>query len=78
MDTERFLSMLEETLEITQGTLRGSDDLRTVENWHAETILQLVEQVEAEFGVALRPADVGKCPTVFELILLVDNRLAIH
>lgn len=68
MSENEKLALLEETLEVEEGSLALDMDLNDVEEYDSMAKLSLIVMMEDEFGVKLGSADVKAFKTVADII----------
>lgn len=68
MSEKEKLALLEETLEIEEGSLTINMDLNDVEEYDSMAKLSLIVMMEDEFGIKLSSADIKSFNTVADII----------
>jgi len=71
MTIEEKLTLLEETMEMDEGTLKADMDLNDVDEYDSMTKLSLIVMMEDEFGVKLTSDVVRGFKTVQDIIDLM-------
>lgn len=72
MTRSEFLTMLDDILEQPAGTLTGTEELSSLENWDSLAIVSVIAQVHVETGYTLEAKAVKACTNVSELLLLCE------
>lgn len=71
MTTEQKLALLEETLEMEEGTLSADMDLDDVDEYDSMTKLSIIVMMQDEFGVKLTSDMVRGFTTVQDILDLM-------
>jgi acyl carrier protein len=72
MDQETFLSLVEEILEVGEGTLGLNDSLKTIE-WDSLANISLIAEIDSRIGESLNAERLAACKTVRDLYALLDE-----
>lgn len=72
MTRAEFLSMLDDILEQPVGTLKGKEELASIENWDSLAIVSVIAQVHVETGSTLEAKAVKACTNVSQLLALFE------
>lgn len=67
VEREKFFALLEELLELEQGSIKASDQLDQLENWDSLAVISFLGGVDKHFGITLEPEKVVACQTVNDL-----------
>ena len=67
IEHEKFLALLEELLELEQGSIKASDQLDQLEDWDSLAVISFLVGVDKHFGITLEPEKVVACQTVNDL-----------
>lgn len=78
MTIEEKLALLEETMEMDEGTLKADMDLNDVDEYDSMTKLSLIVMMEDEFGVKLNSDVVRGFKTVQDILDLMKQFLRQH
>jgi len=68
MKTNEFLSLLEETLEMTEGSLSISTNLKNLEEYDSLAVLSIIAMIDENFGKSLSAQDFTNVTDVASLI----------
>ena len=71
MTTEEKIALLEETLEMDEGTLKADMELDDVEEYDSMTKLSIIVMMDDEFGVKLTSDVVRGFKTVQDIVDLM-------
>tara|TARA_B100000315_G_scaffold253164_1_gene291404 strand:+ start:422 stop:643 length:222 start_codon:yes stop_codon:yes gene_type:complete len=63
----KFMALLEELLELEQGSIKPSDQLDQLEDWDSLAVIGFLGGVDKHFGITLDPEKVVACQTVNDL-----------
>jgi acyl carrier protein len=77
LQTNEFLSTLDELLELDKGTLKGSEALDSLVEWNSLAVISFMALVDENFGISLPPQQIAACSTVADLVSLVGEQLAV-
>lgn len=72
-DRKTILIVLDDLLELTPGTLTGSEELKNIEAWDSLAVMAFIAMVDEEFNVMVPPAQLAKSKTVADLITLIEE-----
>ena len=75
MNKTQFLRLLDELLELEEGTLKGGEILEALEDWTSLTVVGFIALADEEFGVAPSPDKIRECRTIDDLIALLSGQL---
>lgn len=67
MNAERFLALMEQTLDLPAQTIRLDDRLQDLEGWDSMGALGLIATVDEQCGVVLDGGDLAECRTARDL-----------
>ena len=77
MKTKReFLSLLEEILEVTPGTLKGNEQLLDLEGWDSLAVVSFIAMVDERFGETLAPREISKADSIADIVGLLGDKIA--
>ena len=72
MSEQEKIAMLEDTLEIDEGTLTPETELADVDEYDSMAKLSLIVMMDDEFGVKLTGAMIKEFVTVGDILKLMD------
>ena len=72
MSTKEKLALLEDMLELDEGTLDASAELSTIEEWDSVAKLSLIVLLDDECGKELKSDDIKKFITVQDILDYMD------
>lgn len=67
---------LEDILELEEGTLKGSDEFRSFENWDSMANLSVIAMLDESFNVTIATQDFKNLITVNDLLTEIKKRTA--
>jgi acyl carrier protein len=70
MDKAKFLRMMESSLQVGEGTLKGSETLEEFDTWDSLAVMMTLALLDKEFGVKVPAAKIYECRTVDDLAAL--------
>lgn len=70
MDTKDFLLALDEMLELDSGTLTGTEELGSLENWDSLAVISFIALVDEKIGLVVEGEKLAKAKTVGDLLAL--------
>jgi acyl carrier protein len=70
MAHQEFLSLLDELLELSPGTLKGSELLGSLEGWDSLAVMSFIAMVDEHSGLTVSPKAIVACKTVDDLAKL--------
>jgi acyl carrier protein len=73
MKREEILDLVCEAVELPKGSLKGSEELRSLEHWDSLTVMAIIALADERFGVLLSPDEIAACRTVDELAGSMEN-----
>jgi acyl carrier protein len=75
MDKNLFLQNFVNIFDDTElSALSVSTNFRDIEEWTSLTALSLLAMVEEEYAVCLNDADLKKCLTIDDIILVIESK----
>ena len=75
MDQTAFLALLEETLEVSPGTVSLTDSLEALD-WDSLAVLGFISAVDGKLGVTLDTDKLNEAKTPADLLALVNESAA--
>ena len=72
MDNSKKIALLEETMDIEEGTLSEDMELENIEEYDSMTKLSLIVMIEDEFGKKLTAEDVKAFKTVGDILKVMN------
>jgi acyl carrier protein len=70
------LQCIEEVLDVSEGSLRGDELLRDLENWDSLAFLSFLAMADTRFGIKVTPAELRACVSVEDLCKLLSAKPA--
>jgi acyl carrier protein len=74
VEKSNFLKLIDELLEVSPGTLSGSEWLGAV-GWDSLAIIGFMALCDDQFGLQVSPLEIKGCETPDDLFALVQNAL---
>lgn len=71
MNRRELLLQVDEMLELSPGTLTGSENLSDIEQWDSLAMMNFIALASEQFGLTLSPRQFAGCQTVNDLMALV-------
>lgn len=72
MDISSKLALIEECMDIDEGTLKPEDQLSDFEEWDSVTALSIIAMVDEQFGKTLTGDELKEARTVADLIAMME------
>ena len=72
MEVNKKMELLEDMLELDEGTLQAGDVLNEIEEWDSMAALSLIVLMDEEFGKEINGSDIKKLSTVQDILDLMD------
>lgn len=72
MDEQKKLALLEDMMELDEGTLAPETALADIEEWDSLARLSLIVLMDEEFGKSITGADVRAFVTVADILACMD------
>jgi acyl carrier protein len=69
-----FLRNLEELLHLPGGSLKGEEQLRSLEAWDSMAIVEFMAMVDEKYSVTLSPAQFRRCSRTADLFALLSEQ----
>ena len=73
MTTEEKIALIEETLEVDEGTLRMEMELAEIDEYDSMSKLGVIVMMEDEFGVKLTGDNFKHFKTVGDIVNMMNN-----
>ncbi len=67
------MELLEECMDIDEGTLKMEDELNSFEEWDSVTALSVIAMVDEKFHKTLTGDDMKCCKTVADVVALMQE-----
>ena len=77
MDKTQFLKLIDELLELDEGTLKGGEQLDGI-GWDSLATISFMALVDERFGFSLQPRQIAGCSTVSDLLALLGDRINVE
>jgi acyl carrier protein len=68
MTRKEFLMAVDEILELSPGTLQGSENLQDFPIWDSTAMISFMALANSNNNVRIAPRDLGPCETVDDLL----------
>ncbi|MBU1695323.1 MAG: acyl carrier protein [Verrucomicrobia bacterium] len=75
MKKAEFLLLLDELMELPQGTLKGPEKLVSLAQWDSLASVGFIALVDRHLGMAVDPGKLAEAATVDDLLALVKEKL---
>lgn len=75
MTTSEFHAECESIMAMPPGSIKGSEDLRTLDGWDSLAVISFIAMVDENFSVQFSAGDIAKCNSVNDLRALLGDRL---
>jgi acyl carrier protein len=75
MTKPEFLCLIDELLEMPEGTIQGSDPLEQ-HGWSSVSALGFMALADEQFGAPIAPAKLAKCQTADDLASFFPSQIA--
>jgi acyl carrier protein len=72
MELKEKLEMLEEMLELEEGSLKENTVLNSLDEWDSVSALSLIVLLDEEFGKTIAGKDIKELKTVKDILNLMD------
>ncbi len=76
MQKQDFLRAIDDVFNLEPGTVSADALLQQIDGWDSLTFMSLLMMIDRKCKASLSPADVLKCTTVADLIVLLGDRIA--
>lgn len=76
MTKREFRRLLEDRLEIPEGSLRDDQTLAEIESWDSMAAVLFIALADEKLGLTIAANDIAKSKTINDLLLLLGDRLA--
>ena len=73
MDENKFLAVMEELLEVDEGSLNCATSLESTEKWDSLAFVSFLAVADSNYGVNVAPKDLQQCKTIRDLMRLVTK-----
>ncbi|GGF24079.1 hypothetical protein GCM10011611_32710 [Aliidongia dinghuensis] len=75
MKTSDFLTLLDNTLDLPEGTLQGNEQLSDIPEWDSLAVISFIALVDEQFGVILEGEKLAEAKSVADLLALLSVQL---
>ena len=66
------IAIIEDIMELNEGTLKADSVLADFEEWDSITALSIISMMDEEFGKTITGADVKACETVADILKIME------
>lgn len=73
MNKSDFLLALDELLELSPGTLNGTETLDSYENWDSLAVISFIALADEKFSIVVGSEAIAKAQTVNDLLQLISS-----
>ncbi len=73
MDEKKFLTDMEDLLELDPGTLDCATELESTERWDSLAFVSFLAVADSNYGVNVAPKELQQCKTVGDLMQLLSK-----
>ena len=70
MTREEFLAEIDQLVDLAPGTLKGPEELDSIEEWNSTAMIGLIALADTNNRVRLSPRQIAACSTVTDLLKL--------
>jgi acyl carrier protein len=77
-DKEEFCRKMDQLLNISAGSVKEQQELKTLKNWDSLTILEFIVMADTDYGSDLQPVDITACKTLDDLAQLTFSHSALN
>jgi acyl carrier protein len=74
MEKGEFFTLIDDLLELSPGTLRGSESLQTA-GWDSLAVIGFMALCDDQFALQVSPVEIRDCETPDDLFALVQKSL---
>ena len=71
MTRQTFLLQLDDLLELPSATLKGPEELDSMENWNSMAMVSFIALADEHFDYSISPRQFANCKTVNDLLGLI-------
>jgi acyl carrier protein len=75
MKTSDFLKLLDDALDLPQGTLTGTEQLSDIPEWDSLAVISFIALVDEQFNVILEGEKLAEAKSVADLLALLQGQL---
>lgn len=72
MDTKKKMALLEECMDLDEGSLKEEDILEDFEEWDSVTALSIIAMADEQFHKTISGDDLKRAKTVADLLALLE------
>ena len=76
MESNVIILAIEEVIDVPEGSLRGNELLRDLENWDSLAFLSFLAMADTRFGIKVTPEQLRACVSVEDLGILLAPKPA--
>jgi acyl carrier protein len=73
MDREESIAQLELVLEMSPGSLREEDEVRSLEHWDSLKLLEIIALADEQFHVELDADGLARCARIGDILALLET-----
>lgn len=75
MTKQEFYTAYEEVLEVTAGTIRGSDKLADLAAWDSLAVISFIAMADSTIGMPVTASALRECQTVDDLAAMFPGKV---
>lgn len=72
MDTDQKIALIEECMDVDDGTIKPSDELTDFEEWDSVTALSIIAMIDEHFHKTVTGDDIKKSRTVADILAMME------
>jgi acyl carrier protein len=73
MDRQQMMAQLELVLEMSPGSLRDEDEVRSLEHWDSLKLLEILALADEQFHVELDADRLARCTRIADILVLLET-----
>ncbi len=73
MTKEEKLAMLEEVMDLDEGTLTENAALDDIDEWDSLSVLTLISEMKKKYGISLTTAQIKEFKTVADICAVIPD-----
>jgi acyl carrier protein len=74
MERDEMLLQLDDVLDLQRGTLTGTEELESLEQWDSLAMMNFIAMASDQFGLNLSPRQIAASGTVNDLLAMLNGK----
>jgi acyl carrier protein len=78
MKKRKIIELIEEIMEVDEGTIRGGEVLESLDGWDSLKVVMFIATVDENYNITLSPQKIADANTIGDLVELVNQQALLN